>query len=254
METIIEARDVQKSFGPVQALHAISMEVGKGEVVCLIGPSGSGKSTFLRCINHLEVPDKGDIRVDGRPIGYVESAGQRRAMKGIELARLRADIGMVFQLFYLWPHLSVIENITLGLTEVRGMPLAEAVDVGHGMLAKVGLAHKAGSYPDHLSGGQRQRVAIARALAMQPKVMLFDEPTSALDPELVGEVLLTMEQVAGEGMTMIVATHEMGFAKRVADRVVFMDQGRNVEAGTPAELFDNPKSERLQRFLERILK
>lgn len=255
METMIQARGVQKSFGAVQALRGVSMDVKKGEVVCLIGPSGSGKSTFLRCINHLEVPDIGEIRVDGRPIGYVENgSGRRRAMGGRELAELRAGIGMVFQLFYLWPHLSVIENVTLGLTDVRGMPLAEAVDVGHRMLAKVGLDHKAGSYPDHLSGGQRQRVAIARALAMQPKVMLFDEPTSALDPELVGEVLLTMEQVAAEGMTMIVATHEMGFAKRVADRVVFMDQGRDVEAGTPAELFDNPKSERLQRFLERILK
>jgi polar amino acid transport system ATP-binding protein len=254
METMIQARDVRKSFGAVQALQGVSMEVNKGEVVCLIGPSGSGKSTFLRCINHLEVPDQGDIRVDGRPIGYVETEGRRRPMKGRELAELRAGIGMVFQLFYLWPHLSVIENVMLGLTDVRGMAFAEALDLGHRMLRKVGLGHKAGAYPDHLSGGQRQRVAIARALAMQPKVMLFDEPTSALDPELVGEVLLTMEQVAGEGMTMIVATHEMGFAKRVADRVVFMDQGSDVEAGTPAELFDNPRSERLQRFLERILK
>ncbi len=254
MNAMIKAHYVQKSFGPVQALHGVSMEVGKGEVVCLIGPSGSGKSTFLRCINHLEVPDKGDIRVDGRPIGYVETGGRRRPMRNRELAELRAGIGMVFQLFYLWPHLSVIENVTLGLTDVRGIAFDEAIDQGHRMLAKVGLAHKAGAYPDHLSGGQRQRVAIARALAMQPKVMLFDEPTSALDPELVGEVLLTMEQVAEEGMTMIVATHEMGFAKRVADRVVFMDQGRDVESGTPDELFDNPKSERLQRFLERILK
>lgn len=254
MNVMIQTRDVEKSFGPVQALHGVSMEVNRGEVVCLIGPSGSGKSTFLRCINHLEVPDKGDIRVDGRPIGYVEAMGRRRPMRGKELAELRAGIGMVFQLFYLWPHLSVIENVTLGLTEVRGIAMSEAVDQGHRMLAKVGLAHKAGAYPDHLSGGQRQRVAIARALAMQPKVMLFDEPTSALDPELVGEVLLTMEQVAEEGMTMIVATHEMGFAKRVADRVVFMDQGRDVESGTPDELFDNPKSERLQRFLERIVK
>ena len=254
MNVMIQTRDVQKSFGPVQALHGVSMEVNRGEVVCLIGPSGSGKSTFLRCINHLEVPDKGDIRVDGRPIGHVETMGRRRPMRGKELAELRAGIGMVFQLFYLWPHLSVIENVTLGLTEVRGIALSEAVDQGHRMLAKVGLAHKAGAYPDHLSGGQRQRVAIARALAMEPKVMLFDEPTSALDPELVGEVLLTMEQVADEGMTMIVATHEMGFAKRVADRVVFMDQGRDVESGTPSDLFDNPKSERLQRFLERILK
>jgi polar amino acid transport system ATP-binding protein len=254
MDAMIEARGVQKSFGAVKALHGVSMEVNKGQVVCLIGPSGSGKSTFLRCINHLEVPDSGDIRVDGRPIGYVETMGRRRQMRGRELAELRAGIGMVFQLFYLWPHLSVIENVTLGLTDVRGIRLDEAVDQGHRMLAKVGLAHKAGAYPEHLSGGQRQRVAIARALAMQPKVMLFDEPTSALDPELVGEVLSTMEQVAEEGMTMIVATHEMGFARRVADRVVFMDQGRDVESGTPDELFDNPKSERLQRFLQRVLK
>lgn len=254
MQAMIEARDVRKSFGSVQALQGVSMSVDPGEVVCLIGPSGSGKSTFLRCINHLEIPDAGTIRVDGKPIGFVETGGSRRAMGGRELAALRAGIGMVFQLFHLWPHLSVIENVTLGLTDVRGMPEDQAVDVGHAMLRKVGLAHKAGAYPDHLSGGQRQRVAIARALAMQPKVMLFDEPTSALDPELVGEVLTTMEQVAAEGMTMIVATHEMGFAKRVADRVVFMDQGKDVEAGTPDEIFDAPKSERLQRFLQRILK
>lgn len=251
---MIEARGVEKSYGAVQALRGVSLDVTERQVVCLIGPSGSGKSTFLRCINHLEVPDAGMIRVDGRPVGYVEtSANKKRAMNGREIAEQRAGIGMVFQGFYLWPHLSVMENVITGLTNVRRMPMRDAIQFGHQMLSKVGLAHKAGSFPDHLSGGQRQRVAIARALAMRPKVMLFDEPTSALDPELVGEVLVTMEQVASEGMTMIVATHEMGFAKRVATKVVFMDQGKDVESGAPSEIFDSPKSERLQKFLNRIL-
>jgi polar amino acid transport system ATP-binding protein len=250
---MIEARGIEKSFGSVQALKGVSLEVAERQVVCLIGPSGSGKSTLLRCINYLEAPDAGIVRVGGRRVGYVGEADRPRPMNGAELAEMRAGIGMVFQLFYLWPHLSVIENVILGLTQVRRMPLRQAVENGHQMLAKVGLAHKAGSFPEHLSGGQRQRVAIARALAMQPKVMLFDEPTSALDPELVGEVLATMEQVAAEGMTMIVATHEMGFARRVADKVVFMDQGKEVETGTPSQMFDSPKSERLQRFLDRVL-
>jgi ABC-type polar amino acid transport system ATPase subunit len=252
---MIEARGIEKTFGQVQALRGVSLDVKQKQVVCLIGPSGSGKSTFLRCINRLEVPDAGLIRVDGRPVGFNETSnGTLRPMSGRELAQLRTGIGMVFQLFYLWPHLSVIENVIMGLTDVKRIPLPQAVEIGHQMLRKVGLEQKAGAFPDHLSGGQRQRVAIARALAMEPKVMLFDEPTSALDPELVGEVLATMEQVAEEGMTMIVATHEMGFAKRVADKVVFMDQGKDVEEGAPQELFDNPKSERLQRFLNRILK
>ena len=251
---MIETRGVLKSYGTVQALRGVSLDVAERQVVCLIGPSGSGKSTFLRCINHLEVPDDGMIRVGGCAVGCVESAPNKmRSMNGREIAKQRAGIGMVFQGFYLWPHLSVIENVILGLTDVRRMPLSEAIETGHQMLSKVGLAHKTGSFPDHLSGGQRQRVAIARALAMRPKVMLFDEPTSALDPELVGEVLTTMEQVASEGMTMIVATHEMGFARRVATKVVFMDQGKDVECGPPAEVFEHPRCERLRKFLDRIL-
>ena len=251
---MIQVDGLQKSFGSVHALRGVSMTVDAGDVVCLIGPSGSGKSTLLRCINHLEVPDAGVVRVEGKPVGYVEQpGGGMKPMGGRDLAAMRARIGMVFQLFYLWPHLTAIENVMLGLTSVRGLSTREAAERGHDMLRKVGLADKAGAFPEHLSGGQRQRVAIARALAMQPSVMLFDEPTSALDPELVGEVLATMEQVAAEGMTMIVATHEMGFARSVADKVVFMDQGKEVEAGAPEDLFDRPKHERLQRFLEKIL-
>jgi polar amino acid transport system ATP-binding protein len=251
---MIDAQDVHKRFGDVEALRGVSLSVQPREVVCLIGPSGSGKSTFLRCVNYLEAPDSGIIRVNGDPIGFKEMAdGSRKSMNARELAAMRARIGMVFQLFYLWPHLATIENVIMGLTEVKGLSLTQAAEVGHAMLAKVGLSDKADAFPEHLSGGQRQRVAIARALAMQPEVMLFDEPTSALDPELVGEVLATMEQVAEEGMTMIVATHEMGFAKKVADKVVFMDQGKDVEVGPPGDLFDNPQTDRLQRFLDKIL-
>ena len=224
--------------------------MGAGEVVCLIGPSGSGKSTLLRCINFLEEPTEGVIRLQGRRVGYTEGNGAVRRSSGSQLAAMRADIGMVFQLFYLWPHLTAIENVVLGLTEVRGVDVAAAAQQARQLLMKVGLGEKLDAYPEHLSGGQRQRVAIARALAMQPKVMLFDEPTSALDPELVGEVLRVMEAVAGEGMTMLVATHEMGFARRVAGRVVFMDKGRIVEIGAPDEVFDAPKQDRTRQFLE----
>jgi polar amino acid transport system ATP-binding protein len=250
---MIEVEELHKNFGEVRALEGVSLAVGRGEVICVIGPSGSGKSTLLRCINFLEEPTRGIVRVDGRRVGYVEESGRTRRMSARELARMRAEIGMVFQLFYLWPHMTALENVILGLTSVKGLPLEAAARRGRELLAKVGLSEKMASYPEHLSGGQRQRVAIARALAMEPKVMLFDEPTSALDPELVEEVLQVMEQVAREGMTMMVATHEMGFARRVADRMIFMDRGRVVETGRPEELFERPREERTRRFLDRIL-
>jgi polar amino acid transport system ATP-binding protein len=251
---MIEVAGLTKRFGEnIQALAGIDLTVQPGEVVCLIGPSGSGKSTLLRSINFLDVPTGGAVRVAGKRVGFRDGAGRERRLGGREMAAQRAEIGMVFQLFHLWPHKTALENVILGLVEVRGRPTAEAARIGHELMAKVDLAGKMDAYPEHLSGGQRQRVAIARALAMNPKVMLFDEPTSALDPELVGEVLTVMEKVASEGMTMVVATHEMGFARRVADRVVFMDQGRIVEQGTPDEIFGNPRHERLRRFLDRIL-
>jgi polar amino acid transport system ATP-binding protein len=250
---MIEIEGLRKSFGAVQALDGVSLTVAAGEVVCVIGPSGSGKSTLLRCINFLEEPTAGIVRVGGRRVGFVGDGLRARHMGGRELAAMRADIGMVFQLFYLWPHITALENVMLGLTEVRGLAVGAAAARARALMHKVGLGDKMTAFPEHLSGGQRQRVAIARALAMEPKVMLFDEPTSALDPELVGEVLQVMEQVAGEGMTMMVATHEMGFARRVADRVVFMDRGRIVEAGPPDDVFDRPREERTRRFLDKIL-
>ena len=246
---MIEVENLVKHFGAVRALDGVSLSVAAGEVVCLIGPSGSGKSTLLRCINFLEEPTSGVVRVNGQRVGW---DGARR-MSGRELARTRAQIGMVFQHFYLWPHMIALENVIEGLVTVKGMSIGEAAAKGRALLAKVGLTDKMEVYPEHLSGGQRQRVAIARALAMEPRVMLFDEPTSSLDPELVGEVLRVMEQVAGEGMTMLVATHEMGFARKVADRVMFLDQGRVLELGTPDELFGRPRHERLRRFLDKVL-
>ncbi|WP_308861274.1 amino acid ABC transporter ATP-binding protein [Oceanibium sediminis] len=250
---MIDARDVRKTFGDFQALKGVSLAVDQGEVVCLIGPSGSGKSTLLRCINHLEVPDSGNIEVDGQPVGYTTTDGRSRRKSSREIAQMRSQIGMVFQMFNLWPHISAIENVALGLTKVKGMPVEQAAEIARTQMDRVGLAQKCDAFPEHLSGGQRQRVAIARALAMEPKVMLFDEPTSALDPELVGEVLNVMESVAADGMTMIVATHEMGFARKVADKVVFMDDGNDVETGAPDKAFDAPESERLRRFLNRVL-
>jgi polar amino acid transport system ATP-binding protein len=246
---MIEVENLVKHFGAVRALDGVSLSVGAGEVVCLIGPSGSGKSTLLRCINFLEEPTSGVVRVNGQRVGR---DGARR-VSGRELARTRAQIGMVFQHFYLWPHMIALENVIEGLVTVKGMSIGEAAAKGRALLAKVGLTDKMEVYPEHLSGGQRQRVAIARALAMEPRVMLFDEPTSSLDPELVGEVLRVMEQVAGEGMTMLVATHEMGFARKVADRVMFLDQGRVLELGTPDEVFGRPRHERLRRFLDKVL-
>ena len=246
---MIEVADLTKHFGAVRALDGVSLSVATGEVVCLIGPSGSGKSTLLRCINFLEEPRSGVVRVNGRRVGW---EGRRRA-SGRELARTRAEIGMVFQHFYLWPHRVALENVIEGLVTVKGLSVGAAAAKGRALLEKVGLADKMEVYPEHLSGGQRQRVAIARALAMEPRVMLFDEPTSSLDPELVGEVLRVMEQVARDGMTMLVATHEMGFARKVADRVVFLDQGKVVEIGAPDEIFGRPRHERLRRFLDTVL-
>ncbi|HTJ92735.1 MAG TPA: amino acid ABC transporter ATP-binding protein [Pararobbsia sp.] len=251
---MIEIRGLHKQFGTVTALNGIDLRVERGEVVCLIGPSGSGKSTLLRSINHLETPTRGEVLIDGQTIGQVGTPGsKRRPMSGRELARMRSEVGMVFQLFYLWPHLRVLDNVTLGMTTVRRLPCAQARQQASALLAKVGLAGKQDAYPEQLSGGQRQRVAIARALAMTPKIILFDEPTSALDPERVGEVLETMETVAADGMTMMVATHEMGFARRVADRVVFMVDGHIVEQGDAAQIFDRPRSERLKQFLDKVM-
>ena len=251
---MIEVAGLTKRFSEsILALDGIDLTVQPGEVVCLIGPSGSGKSTLLRSINFLEEPTGGVVRVAGKRVGFAERNGRERRLGGREIAAQRAEIGMVFQLFYLWPHKTALENIILGLVEVRGLSTAEAARIGHELMATVELSDKMDAYPEHLSGGQRQRVAIARALAMNPQVILFDEPTSALDPELVGEVLAVMEKVASEGMTMVVATHEMGFARRVAHRVVFMDQGKIVEQGTAEQIFGNPQHERLKRFLDRIL-
>jgi len=249
---VVEIEGLTKRYpNGVTALDGIDLTVHAAELVCLIGPSGSGKSTLLRCVNFLEEPTSGTVRVGGRPVGFRDSEGKSR-LRGHELAAMRAEIGMVFQLFHLWPHLSAIENVILGPVSVKRLPIAAAARLGAELLNKVGLGDKLDAYPEHLSGGQRQRVAMARALAMRPKVMLFDEPTSALDPELVGEVLAVMEQLAAEGMTMLVATHEMGFARRVAHRVVFLDRGHILASGTPAEIFGNPELERLRRFLEGI--
>jgi len=250
---MIEVENLHRHFGAVRALDGVSLSVAAGEVVCLIGPSGSGKSTLLRCINFLEEPTAGIVRVNGRRIGWEERRGTTRRVSASELARTRAEIGMVFQHFYLWPHMIALENVIEGLVTVKGMGVGEAAAKGRALLEKVGLTDKMEVYPEHLSGGQRQRVAIARALAMEPRVMLFDEPTSSLDPELVGEVLRVMEQVATEGMTMLVATHEMGFARKVADRVVFLDQGKILEIGPPEQVFGRPRHERLRRFLDKVL-
>ena len=240
---IIEVTDLHKSFGENEVLTGIDLNVADGEVVCVIGPSGSGKSTLLRCLNRLEDITGGDVVVDGH----------RLTDRKIRIDDVRAEIGMVFQQFNLFPHMSVIENIMLAPMMVRRLGKAGARDRGRALLAKVGLAEKENDYPRRLSGGQQQRVAIARALAMEPRIMLFDEPTSALDPELVGEVLAVMKNLAKEGMTMVVVTHEMGFAREVGDRVIFMDDGVIVEQGSPEDVFDHPKEPRTQDFLNKVL-
>ncbi|MEV0163523.1 amino acid ABC transporter ATP-binding protein [Nonomuraea fuscirosea] len=250
---MVHARAVRKHFGHLEVLKGIDLDVGAGEVVVVLGPSGSGKSTFLRCVNHLETIDGGAIHVDGELIGFQASGGKVRHLRKKEITRQRGEIGMVFQQFNLFPHMTVLQNVIEAPVGVRGEPRDQVRERAHALLRRVGLADKAGSYPRRLSGGQQQRVAIARALAMRPKLMLFDEPTSALDPELVGEVLATMKGLAEDGLTMIVVTHEIGFAREVADRVVFMDEGVVVESGTPADVLDNPSSPRTKAFLSRVL-
>jgi ABC-type polar amino acid transport system ATPase subunit len=244
---------VSKSFGTNEVLKSISLEVKRGEVMCLVGPSGSGKSTFLRCINHLEVLSAGRLSVDGQLIGYREAHGKLYEMHPKEAAKQRRDIGMVFQRFNLFPHMTALENVMEAPLQVKGEPKARVRQRALDLLDRVGLADRADYYPAHLSGGQQQRVAIARALAMEPKLMLFDEPTSALDPELVGEVLDVMKELARSGMTMIVVTHEMGFAREVADSIVFMDAGVVVESGDPREVLSNPQHQRTQAFLSKVL-
>ena len=250
---MIDAQQVHKSFGQTEVLKGIDLVVNPGEVACLIGPSGSGKSTMLRCVNHLEKITAGRIYVDGELIGYREKNGELYEISAREAARQRAEIGMVFQQFNLFPHRTALENIIEAPVQVNGESVASATKRARELLASVGLAGKEHNYPAQLSGGQQQRVAIARAVAMRPKLMLFDEPTSALDPELVGDVLRVMKQLAHDGMTMLVVTHEMGFAREVADTVAFMDGGVVVEAGPPSQVLDNPQQERTQSFLSSIL-
>ncbi|GAB1536308.1 amino acid ABC transporter ATP-binding protein [Geovibrio sp. ADMFC3] len=241
---MIKAREVFKTYpNGVQALKGVDLDVAQGEVVVIIGPSGSGKSTMLRTLNLLENVTQGEIEIDGNSLTHPKT----------NINKLREDVGMVFQSFNLFPHKTVLGNITLAPLKVKKMKEAEAVKIAESLLAKVGLADKRDSYPSQLSGGQQQRVAIARALAMHPKVMLFDEPTSALDPEMIGEVLDVIKTLAREGMTMVVVTHEMGFAREVADRVVFMDEGLKIEENTPEEIYNNPQNERLKKFLSQIL-
>jgi len=249
----VSVEGVHKSFGSVHVLKGIDLGVDEGTVTCILGPSGSGKSTLIRCINHLEKVDNGRIYVDGQLVGYEEHRGELLEMRPKKIARQRSEIGMVFQSFNLFPHRTALENVMEGPVQVRGEAPELARQAAYRLLERVGLGEKASAYPAHLSGGQQQRVAIARALAMRPKVMLFDEPTSALDPELVGEVLDVMKSLAADGMTMIVVTHEIGFAREVADSVVFMDAGLIVEVGTPTEVLRSPRNDRTRAFLAKVL-
>ena len=250
---MLRAERVHKRFGRLEVLKGVSLDVRPGEVVCMLGPSGSGKSTFLRCINHLEKIDAGRLWVDGKLVGYREASGKIYELREAEVCRERSKIGMVFQRFNLFAHMTALENVIEAPIRVKKMPRIEAVGRGKDLLERVGLTDKLDTYPSQLSGGQQQRVAIARALAMQPKLMLFDEPTSALDPELVGEVVDVMRRLVKDGMTMIVVTHEMGFAREAADRVVMMDDGRIIEEGTPEHFFQAPREERTKLFLSKIL-
>ena len=250
---MIEVQDLRKSFGKLEVLAGLGFEVDRGQVLTIIGPSGSGKSTILRCVNFLEEYEGGRIRIDGESVGYSFGPnGERKRQPERRIARMRAEVGIVFQSYNLFPHRSVMDNVTMAPINVKGMQRREARELALGLLEKVGLVDKVGEYPSRLSGGQQQRVAIARALAMQPKVMLFDEVTSALDPELVGEVLGVMQQLAEEGMTMLIVTHEMDFAREVGNRLLFIDQGRIVEEGVPAEVLAHPRTQRLQGFLGRF--
>jgi polar amino acid transport system ATP-binding protein len=252
-DAIVRIRGLGKSFGTNRVLNGVDLEVARGEVVSIIGPSGSGKTTLLRCVNALEIYDEGSVKLDGVEVGYLEaSAGRRRRRKERELSAIRAETGMVFQMFFLFPHLTAAENVMLGLRKVRGKDKTEARAIAERWLTRVGLSDKFDSYPAQLSGGQQQRVGIARAVAMEPKVLLLDEITSALDPELVGEVLGVVRQLADDGMTMIVVTHEMAFAREVSDLVVFMDGGRIIVEGRPDEVLENSSHERLKTFLSRL--
>jgi polar amino acid transport system ATP-binding protein len=252
-EPLLMARRVRKRFGKVDVLKGITLSVAKGEVMCLLGPSGSGKSTFLRCINHLETIDGGRITFDGELIGYTQRKGALQEMTPREVARQRRGIGMVFQRFNLFPHLTALENVTAAPIGIRKIPKTKAVADARELLDQVGLADFSHAHPAQLSGGQQQRVAIARALAMEPKLMLFDEPTSALDPELVGDVLDVMQKLAKSGMTMVVVTHEIGFARGVADSIVFMDEGVVVESGPPNEILQSPRHQRTKTFLDSVM-
>jgi polar amino acid transport system ATP-binding protein len=253
MTNMVEARGVAKSYGSIPVLRGVDLVVALGEVTCLIGPSGSGKSTFLRCINHLEKHDAGELRVEGNLVGYRLHNNKLYEQSDKQICAERANIGMVFQRFNLFQHLTVLDNLMIGQMKVKGVKQDVAMQKARELLARVGLDAKEKSYPAQLSGGQQQRVAIARALAMEPRLMLFDEPTSALDPELVGEVLDVMRDLAQSGMTMIVVTHEMGFAREVADTVAFLDQGVIDEVGPPVDVLGNPRSERLRGFLSKVL-
>jgi polar amino acid transport system ATP-binding protein len=251
----VVARDIHKSFGKLHVLKGVSLEVDKGSVAVIVGPSGSGKSTFLRCVNFLEEYEEGRLYVNGTLVGYRENGDRLVKLPDRALKGLRADVAMVFQRFNLFPHITAVQNVMLGLQKTRKLPKPEARDRAVQMLKRVGLGEKLNEYPNRLSGGQQQRVAIARALAMAPKVMLFDEVTSALDPELVEEVLVVIQEIAAESaMTMIIVTHEMQFAKDIADEVTFMDEGTIIERGPPQEIFENPQTERLQNFLRRFHK
>ncbi len=253
MTPMVKAEQVCKSFGALEVLKGITLDVDKGQVLVMVGPSGSGKSTFLRCINHLETVNAGRLYVDGDLIGYRDKGSKLHEMSPRDAAKQRRDIGMVFQHFNLFPHRTALENITEAPIHVKGVKKDAALARGKDLLEQVGMSEKADAYPAQLSGGQQQRVAIARALAMNPKLMLFDEPTSALDPELVGEVLEVMKKLATEGMTMVVVTHEMGFAREVANQLVFMDGGVVVESGPPRDVLANPQHERTKAFLSKVL-
>jgi polar amino acid transport system ATP-binding protein len=250
---MVKSEAVHKRFGRLAVLKGVTLEIAAGEVMCMLGPSGSGKSTFLRCINHLEKIDAGRLWVDGELVGYRQSGDKIHELRESEVARKRAEIGMVFQRFNLFPHMTALQNVMEGPVQVKGVSKARASELAREHLERVGLPDKTDTYPSQLSGGQQQRVAIARALAMEPKLMLFDEPTSALDPELVGEVLDAIRMLAREGMTMLVVTHEIGFAREVGDSLVFVDDGVVVESGRPREVLANPRRERTRAFLSKVL-